>query len=134
MALAQRIYEDEEEEEMPIVKAGKGRKAKPVARVRKLKPRRAPIELLPGWEGCHEKYRENTFGFIKNKIVKAMSDQRLRRGVPPGDSAEEAEEYSLDASDREFLVSSCDPTIVAIDRVDADYKLLFKLFWTMPTK
>jgi DNA-directed RNA polymerase III subunit RPC1 len=115
MALAQRIYpesvppqtedeyEEEEEEEMPIVKAGKGRKAKPVARVRKLKPKRAPIELLPGWEGCHEKYRENTFGFIKNKIVKAMSDQRLRRGVPPGDSAEEAEEYSLDASDREFL-------------------------------
>lgn len=30
-----------------------------------------------------------------------MSEQRLRRGVPPGESAAEAEEYSLDAHDRQ---------------------------------
>lgn len=107
MALAQRIYpesippveDDSEEEEAPIIKPGRGRK--PVPAARPPRPARPVVELLPGWEGCHEKYRENTYGFIKNKIVKSMSDQRLRRGVPPGDFASEAEEYSLDADDRE---------------------------------
>lgn len=57
------------------------------------KPQQSRIELLPGWEGCHLKYRENTFKFIKKQIVDVMASQRMARGLPPADSQAEAEEY-----------------------------------------
>ena len=47
------------------------------------------------------KYREVTFNFIMDKIVKPMAAQRLARGLPPGESVEEEEEYDLECSDRE---------------------------------
>ncbi|RXK37437.1 DNA-directed RNA polymerase III subunit RPC1 [Tremella mesenterica] len=50
-------------------------------------------EMLTGWESCHDKFRENTFAFVRDNIVKVMADQRLSRGLPPADTLEDAEEY-----------------------------------------
>ena len=63
---------------------------------------RKPRLLSPSWEGCHEKYRGDTFTFIVQKIVRCMADQRLARGLPPADTAENADEYDglLDPDDR----------------------------------
>ena len=67
---------------------------------RKQRPKAVPkVQLLEGWEGCHDKFRENTYNFIVGKIVRAMADQRLARGVPPAETPEEAEEYDLDSTD-----------------------------------
>ena len=52
-----------------------------------------PRILSPDWEGCHEKFREDTYTFILEKIVKVMSAQRLARGLPPAEASEDAEEY-----------------------------------------
>jgi len=94
----------------------KGRK-KPV-KVAPASPPQPPIEMLEGWAALHSKFREDTYNFIETKIVKAMADQRLRRGLPPAEDAQDAENYSLDASDRTYLpaqstqllTSSCCPT------------------------
>nr|XP_019049688.1 DNA-directed RNA polymerase III subunit RPC1 [Kwoniella bestiolae CBS 10118]OCF28618.1 DNA-directed RNA polymerase III subunit RPC1 [Kwoniella bestiolae CBS 10118] len=53
-----------------------------------------------GWEGCHEKYRETTYNFIIDKIVKTMVNQRVARGLPDADDKAMAEEYE------DLLVSS----------------------------
>lgn len=80
-------------EEKPVFT--KGRKKAP----KKVAPP-SPVEVADGWKQVHLKFRENTYQFITTKIVRAMADQRLARGLPPGESAIEAENYSLDASDR----------------------------------
>ena len=49
--------------------------------------------LADGWAGCHEKFREDTFHFIMDKVVKTMAEHRLARGLPPAETSEEAEEY-----------------------------------------
>jgi DNA-directed RNA polymerase III subunit RPC1 len=101
--LAQAIYP----ESVPIVEVDtkpvvtKGRK-KPV-KVAPPPPAQQPIEMLEGWSALHSKFREDTYNFIETKIVKAMADQRLRRGLPPAEDAQDAENYSLDASDRTYL-------------------------------
>ncbi|OXG15683.1 DNA-directed RNA polymerase III subunit RPC1 [Cryptococcus neoformans Tu401-1] len=59
------------------------------------------------WEGCHHKFRENTYKFVVDKIVKQMVDQRLARGLPDADDVEMAEEY-------EALLNSDD---LAVQRV-----------------
>jgi len=79
----------------------KGRK-KPV-KVAPPPPAQEPIEMLEGWSALHSKFRLDTYNFIETKIVKAMADQRLRRGLPPAEDAQDAENYSLDASDRTYL-------------------------------
>ncbi|OXG79821.1 DNA-directed RNA polymerase III subunit RPC1 [Cryptococcus neoformans var. grubii Br795] len=56
------------------------------------------------WEGCHHKFRENTYKFVVDKIVKQMVDQRLARGLPDADDVEMAEEY-------EALLNSDDPAV-----------------------
>jgi len=81
----------------------KGRK-KPV-RVAPPPPAQEPIEMLEGWAALHSKFRLDTYNFIETKIVKAMADQRLRRGLPPAEDAQDAENYSLDASDRKYLTA-----------------------------
>jgi hypothetical protein len=78
----------------------KGRK-KPV-KVAPPPPPQPPIEMLEGWSALHSKFREDTYNFIETKIVKAMADQRLRRGLPPAEDAQDAENYALDASDRTY--------------------------------
>lgn len=80
---------------------GRGRKAKKSVVA---EPAAVPgqVALAPEWQGCHEKYRENTFKFIKTKIVKAMADQREARGLCRAEDAAEAEEYQdvLDSPDQ----------------------------------
>jgi len=58
--------------------------------------------MLPGWSALHSKFRQDTYTFIETKIVKAMADQRLARGLPPAEDAQDAENYSLDSADREY--------------------------------
>ena len=80
-------------EEKPVIIRGK----------KKAPKKAAPpplVEVAEGWKDIHSKFRENTYQFIATKIVRAMADQRLARGLPPGESALEAENYSLDSSDR----------------------------------
>ena len=80
------IEADQEIEPEQIKKDGKK------ARLTKKEPKpQAPF--APQWAGCHQKYRENTYQFIMDKIVKAMAAQRLARGLPPADTVENAEEY-----------------------------------------
>ncbi|RSH95176.1 hypothetical protein EHS25_000262 [Saitozyma podzolica] len=102
LQIAQQIYPESLPAEVieDVAPKGRGRKAKKPAQA-------ARPTLLPGWEGCHEKYRENTYNFIIKSIVKAMADQRLARGLPPADTMEEADEY------QELL----DPSELAVQRV-----------------
>ncbi|WVN88031.1 uncharacterized protein L203_103230 [Cryptococcus depauperatus CBS 7841] len=63
----------------------------------------SPIPELPKeWEGCHIKFREITYQFVMDRIVKTMVNQRLARGLPDADNEEMAEEY-------EALLNSDDP-------------------------
>jgi DNA-directed RNA polymerase III subunit RPC1 len=82
-----------EEDEKPVIT--KGRK-KPV---KKAPAAPKPPPMLEGWDVLHGKFREDTFKFIVSKIVKAMADQRLARGLPPAEDAQDAENYSLDSED-----------------------------------
>ncbi|KAK8843986.1 hypothetical protein IAR55_006779 [Kwoniella newhampshirensis] len=66
-----------------------------------------PPSPQPFKRGCHTKYRENTYNFIVDKIVKAMVIQRQARGIPDADDAAMAEEY-------EDLLTSDDPAIRAV--------------------
>jgi len=97
--IAQTIYPESlpEPEEQPIKR---GRK--------KIAPPPRP-SVTPEWAPCHEKYREDTYQFIMKKIVKAMVDQRIARGLYPADNPEEAEEYQsmLDPSDRTTIEGYC---------------------------
>nr|WPS94681.1 DNA-directed RNA polymerase III subunit RPC1 [Naematelia aurantialba] len=46
------------------------------------------IKILPvpeEWQKCHEKYREDTYNFIKKHIVDKMATQRAQRNVAKGD-------------------------------------------------
>lgn len=99
LQLAQSIFPEAvpepEVDEKPVIT--KGRKKA----VKKAAPPAPRVQLSEEWKFIHAKFRENTFKFIVSKIVKAMADQRLARGLPPGEDALEAENYSLDASDRE---------------------------------
>ena len=98
--LAQAIYP----ESVPVVEIDtkpvvtKGRK-KPVKAAPPPPPQEV-IEMLPGWSALHSKFRQDTYKFIESKIVKAMADQRLARGLPPAEDAQDAENYSLDSADR----------------------------------
>ena len=65
--------------------------AVPETKLRRGKPLIAT--LPPEWEGCHLKYRENTYNFIAEKIVKVMADQRLAHAMPGAETQEEANEY-----------------------------------------
>ncbi|TYJ54876.1 hypothetical protein B9479_004468 [Cryptococcus floricola] len=56
------------------------------------------------WQGCHYKFREITYQFVVDKIVKPMMQQRLMRGLPDADDEEMAEEY-------ESLLNSDDPAV-----------------------
>lgn len=96
--LAQTIYPEgvPQVEEKPIITKGKNRGRKRAG----LPPK---VQVQEGWKDIHSKFRENTYQFIVTKIVRAMADQRLARGLPPGESVVEAENYSLDASDRKCL-------------------------------
>ena len=53
------------------------------------------------WEGLHHKYREDTYKFIRDKIIQPMIDQRKLYNIPDGSDARQEEEYDLEASDRE---------------------------------
>ena len=101
LRLAQAIFPESvppvEVDTKPVV--AKGRK-KPVKQAPPPPPQPV-IEMLEGWSVIHAKFREDTFKFILSKIVKAMADQRLARGLPPAEDEREAENYSLDATDRE---------------------------------
>lgn len=104
--LAQSIFPEgmpeAEVDEKPVIV--KGRKKA----VKKAAPAPPPrVKLSSEWIHIHPKFRENTFKFIVSKIVKAMADQRLARGLPPGEDAMEAENYSLDASDRTSIPTYC---------------------------
>jgi DNA-directed RNA polymerase III subunit RPC1 len=102
--LAQAIYP----ESVPVVEVDtkpvvtKGRK-KPV-KVAPPPPPQPAIEMLEGWGALHSKFRLDTYNFIETKIVKAMADQRLARGLPPAEDAQDAENYSLDSTDRKYFV------------------------------
>lgn len=63
-------------------------------------------ELREGWDGCHIKYRENTYCFIRDVIVGGMVAQRVARGLPPASSASEAYEMQdlLDPDEGELSV------------------------------
>ncbi len=82
----------------------------PEAALTKRSPRRGqdqkPNIISPDWIGCHEKYRENTFSFIQQKIAKSMAAQRLAHGLPPADTPEMAAEYAhmLHGLDRKHLL------------------------------
>lgn len=102
LEIAERIYP--EGIEKPVIQD-----VKPIKKrgrvVKQVQPVYQAVELLPGWEGCHVRYRENTFNFIKDSIVRVMADQRAVRGLPRADVAKEAEEYQndLDPEDRKYL-------------------------------
>jgi DNA-directed RNA polymerase III subunit RPC1 len=105
LRLAQAIFPESvppvEIDTKPVVT--KGRK-KPVKQAPPPPPQPV-IEMLEGWGVIHAKFREDTFKFILSKIVKAMADQRLARGLPPAEDEREAENYSLDATDCKSTVS-----------------------------
>ena len=82
--------------------------------------------MLEGWSALHSKFRQDTYNFIETKIVKAMADQRLRRGLPPAEDAQDAENYSLDATDRKYLTGA--------NSAVADYQMLFNRSSRTPTK
>ncbi|ORY33097.1 putative DNA-directed RNA polymerase III largest subunit [Naematelia encephala] len=49
-----------------------------------------PVKIRPvpeEWQKCHDKYREDTYNFIKKQIVGKMVLQRSRRNVAEGDVA-----------------------------------------------
>jgi DNA-directed RNA polymerase III subunit RPC1 len=102
LQLAQAIYPESQPKVAVVedLKPAKGRKARTPKKAAKLEHH---VDLLPGWDGCHSKYRENTYNFIKDKVVGVMVKQRVTRGLPAADNAEEAEEYQadLDSDDRE---------------------------------
>ncbi|WVR08988.1 hypothetical protein IAU60_006048 [Kwoniella sp. DSM 27419] len=88
--IAQRIYPEsiippEAEPVQPVKGRGARAKRPPPAWVRPAVPQT--------WEGCHVKFREITYRFIVDKIVKAMVDQRVARGLPDADDKAMAEEY-----------------------------------------
>lgn len=56
---------------------------------------------VKGWEGCHRKYREDTYVFIEKHIVATMADQRHRYGLPAADDEKDADEYDLECDDCE---------------------------------
>lgn len=120
-AIAAQIYPEGqvEEEEPQYVKKGK--------RTVKVEPkRRAPtINLMAGWEGCHEKYRELTYKFIMDKVVTPMADQREERGLPKAATFEEADEY-------EALLKSEYREWRAREQTDSQAKC--RVCWTMPTR
>lgn len=89
-----------EVDEKPVI--AKGRK-KPV---KKAPAAPKPPPMLEGWEIIHHKFRFDTFSFIVAKIVKAMADQRLARGLPPAEDAQDAENYSLDSTDCECAMQT----------------------------
>lgn len=72
------------------------------------KPIPQPKTISSDWEGCHQKYRENTYNFIHDKIVTSMSEQRLARSLPPADTLENVSEYgNLFNPDDGTLVAFC---------------------------
>jgi len=79
--------------------------AAPIPKRRRKGPQVGPRTLSAEWEGCHEKYREDTFTFIIDKIVKTMSAQRLARGLPPAENPEEKDEYRLGADDGKYCIA-----------------------------
>ncbi|WVF65454.1 hypothetical protein IAT40_000182 [Kwoniella sp. CBS 6097] len=87
--IAQRIYpESIVPPSPPPVKRIRGR------RVKESTPPPFVIPALPKeWEGCHIKFREITYNFIMDKIVKTMINQRIARGLPDADDKAMAEEY-----------------------------------------
>ncbi|WWD21358.1 hypothetical protein CI109_105842 [Kwoniella shandongensis] len=102
--IASRIYPESIVVTPPSPQPVKRGRGKQVVR----EPTPPPIPALPiEWAGCHSKYRENTYHFIVDKIVKAMVVQRQARGMPDADDAEMAEEY-------EDLLTSDDPAIRAV--------------------
>jgi DNA-directed RNA polymerase III subunit RPC1 len=110
LRLAETIYPEiaegrvkPEPEPAEPVKPAKGKKAKAAAEAAaKSKPAAAaPPPLRSGWEGCHIKYRENTYLFIRDKIVGAMIAQRLRHGLIAGDSEEDAMQYQTELDPEE---------------------------------
>lgn len=63
-----------------------------------------PVPEVPvEWQQVHVKFRENTYNFIVDHIAKTMAAQRVARGVPAADTAEDIEEYEdfLQSSDGE---------------------------------
>jgi DNA-directed RNA polymerase III subunit RPC1 len=124
--LAQAIYPESvpvvEVDTKPVVTKGRKKQVK----VAPPPPAQEPIEMLEGWSALHSKFREDTYNFIETKIVKAMADQRLARGLPPAEDAQDAENYSLDASDRTYLSAQC-PAV-------ANFQLLSNKSLRMQTK
>jgi hypothetical protein len=82
-----------EVDEKPVITKGRKKPVKKAPTAPKPPPR------LEGWDVIHGKFREDTFNFIVAKIVKAMADQRLARGLPPAEDAQDAENYALDSED-----------------------------------
>lgn len=87
LQLARSIYPESMEVAPPPPK--KARRGQPAV---KIEPGTLPA-MLPGWDNCHSKFREITFKFIQEKIVRVMAEQRLSRGLPPAETPEDAEEY-----------------------------------------
>lgn len=95
LQLAQSIFPEAipEVEEKPMII--KGRKKTVTQAASASRPK-----VQDAWKHIHAKFRENTYSFVVSKIVKAMAEQRLARGLPPGEDASEGDNYDLDASDR----------------------------------
>ncbi|RSH83323.1 uncharacterized protein EHS24_007001 [Apiotrichum porosum] len=80
------LWEEEEEEQMPFKRGQRQH-----ARSKRAKPE---IPAVPAeWQQVETKYRENTFLFVINGIVKPMAVQRAARGMPSADTADGIEEY-----------------------------------------
>ncbi|KAK4688347.1 DNA-directed RNA polymerase III subunit RPC1, partial [Tremellales sp. Uapishka_1] len=54
---------------------------------------------LPGWEGVHVKFRQDTAKFIEDHIVQPMARQRVARGLPGADNQYDMDEYDLESAD-----------------------------------
>ncbi|KAL7421304.1 DNA-directed RNA polymerase III subunit C1 (rpo31) [Cryptotrichosporon argae] len=78
-------------------------------------------EVPPEWQQVHQKFRENTYNFIVDKVMRPMAEQRVARGVPAADTIDEMEEYedfleSSDAAVRRVLDNSSKVTSEQIEQ------------------
>jgi DNA-directed RNA polymerase III subunit RPC1 len=60
-------------------------------------------EVPTEWRQVHVQFRQNTYNFIMG-VAKKIAAQRVKRGVPAADTAEDIDEYEdfLQSSDREY--------------------------------
>ncbi|KAL1407575.1 DNA-directed RNA polymerase III subunit C1 (rpo31) [Vanrija albida] len=78
----------------PEIALEEAAEVKPQRRGKKIaEPPKPVIEVPREWQQVHVKFRENTYKFVLDHVVKTMAAQREARGVPAADTAESMEEY-----------------------------------------